>query len=221
MAYLEPLIQLFEENSNEDDAIPMAKYMKNHFEFLGLKSPLRRDLQKLFFKVNGLPNINNLEKIVNELWNKPEREYQYFAMDLLDKMKNKLPKKTIILYEKLVVSKSWWDSVDMIAAKLIGNHIMKYKDLEQLTRNWSTHENMWLRRTALLYQLKYKDQTDTKILDNYIEHNTGSNEFFINKAIGWVLREYSKTNPKYVVNFVNAHPKLSNLSKKEALKRIQ
>lgn len=221
MKYLEPLVELFENNANPEIAKPMAKYMKNHFQFLGLKSPVRRDLQKQFFKTNGLPPIADLEKIINELWNKSEREYHYFAMDLLDKMKNKLPEDTIKLYEYLIVTKSWWDTVDMIAAKLIGNHISKYKELESLTESWSTHEDMWLRRTALLYQLKYKSNTDTKKLSKYIVQNLGSNQFFINKAIGWALREYSKTNPQFVIDFVNQHPPLSNLSKKEALKRVK
>jgi len=221
MEYLKKLIDLFESNSDSKVAEPMAKYMKNHFKYLGLKSPIRRELQKQFFKTEELPEAIDVEAIVLELWMKPEREYQYFAMDLLDKMKNKLPKESISLYEKLVTTKSWWDTVDMIAAKLIGNHISKNPELISLTKQWATHEDMWLRRTALLYQLKYKDQTNTKILSKYIEQNTGSNEFFINKAIGWALREYSKTNPQYVFDFIDSHPELSNLSKREALKRIQ
>jgi 3-methyladenine DNA glycosylase AlkD len=186
-----------------------------------LKSPVRRALQQQFFKANGMPEVNDIENIINELWNKPEREYQYFAMDLLVKMKNKLPIETIKLYEKLIITKSWWDTVDLIAAKLIGNHINRFRETESLTEKWSTHENMWLRRSALLYQLKYKSNTDTHLLSKYINQNLGSKEFFINKAIGWVLREYSKTNPQYVIDFVNNHPTLSNLSKREALKRMK
>jgi len=221
MKYLKPLIELFENNASQEIAAPMAKYMKNRFEYLGLKSPLRRELQKQFLKSNGLPPINDVEAIVNYLWEMPEREYQYFAMDLLNKLKNKLPKESIYLYEKLIITKSWWDTVDLVAAKLIGNHIAKYNEYEKLTADWSTHQNMWLRRTALLYQLKYKADTNTTILEAYIHQNLGSKEFFINKAIGWILREYSKTNPQYVIDFVSNTPALSNLSKKEALKRIE
>jgi 3-methyladenine DNA glycosylase AlkD len=221
MEYLKLLVELFESNTNHVNAIPMAKYMRNHFKYLGLKSPFRRDLQKQFFKENGLPPINEIENIIEYLWEKSEREYQYFAMDLLDKMKNKLPKESITLYEKLIINKSWWDTVDLVAAKLIGFHINKYKELEIITEKWVNNENFWLRRTALLYQLKYKSNTDTKRLSTYIEQNLGSDEFFINKAIGWALREFGKTNPQYVIDFVNNHPALSNLSKKEALRRIK
>lgn len=218
--YLNNLYQLFETNSNVEIAEPMAKYMKNRFQFLGIKNPLRKELQKQFFKENGYPEIGKIDAIVRELWSKEEREYHYFAMDLLDKFKNKLPKESIQLYEHLIVTNSWWDSVDMIAAKLVGHHMLKHKKDLSFTTKWCTSDNMWLRRTALLYQLKYKDQTDNKKLALDIEQNLGSNEFFINKAIGWILREYGKTNPSFVTDFVTNHPSLSNLSKKEALRII-
>ena len=174
MDYLEPLIKSFEKNANPKFAEPMAKYMKYNFKYLGIKSPDRKELQKQFLKTNGLPPITDIELIIKELWNKPEREYQYFAMDLLDKMKNKLPEKTIILYEYLIVNKSWWETVDMVAGKLIGNHINRCRVLEVLTKNWATHNDMWLRRTALLYQLKYKSKTDNNKFSSYIEKNLGS-----------------------------------------------
>jgi len=218
--YLDQLYQLFKENSNVELAEPMAKYMKNRFQFLGIKNPTRKELQKQFFKRNGYPEIKIVDDIIRELWNKEEREYHYFAMDLLDKLKNKLPKETILLYEYLIITNSWWDSVDMIAAKLVGNHMLKHKEDVLLTTKWSISNNMWLRRSALLYQLKYKGQTDVQKLSLDIEQNLGSDEFFINKAIGWVLREYGKTNPDYVTQFVTDHPTLSNLSKKEAMRII-
>ncbi len=221
MNYLGPLYHLFEANKSAELAVPMAKYMKNHFEFLGIKRPLRNELQRQFFKENGLPAINQLSEVIKKLWSKPEREYQYFALDLMDKMKNKAPKETISLYKFTIINKSWWDTVDMIAAKLVGNHINKYPDDLKLLDKWSTDDNMWLRRTAILHQLKYKANTDTDRLKIYIESNLGSKEFFINKAIGWVLREYGKTNSEFVVEFVNNHPTLANLSKKEALRIIK
>lgn len=219
MSYLEPLYTLFEANKSLE-AEGMEKYMKNLFPFLGIKRPLRNELQKQFLKKNGLPEINQFSEVIKELWSMPEREYQYFALDLMDKMKNKVPRESINLYKYTITNKSWWDTVDMIAAKLVGNHIQKHPEDLKLIDEWSTDNHMWLRRTAILHQLKYKSNTDTERLKTYIESNLGSQEFFINKAIGWVLREYGKTNPNYVLAFVESHPNLSKLSKKEALRII-
>ncbi|MCB0402347.1 MAG: DNA alkylation repair protein [Flavobacteriales bacterium] len=218
MSYNDPLIALFEANRSPEVAGPMAAYMKNQFPYLGLKRPVRDELQKAFFKESGLPPVQDAEAITRELWQKPEREYQYFALDLLVKLKNKLPRESMTLFQEMIVIKSWWDTVDLIASKLVGNQVQRFPEFESLMEDWSTGENMWLRRTALLYQLKYKQKTNTKQLARFIESNLGSKEFFINKAIGWILREYGKTNPEFVSRFVEEHPNLSNLSKKEALR---
>ncbi len=219
MSYLEPLYNLFETNKSTE-AEGMEKYMKNLFPFLGIKRPVRNELQKQFLKENGLPEINVFNDVIKELWSKPEREYQYFALDLMEKMKNKVPHNTIELYQHTIIKKSWWDTVDLIASKLVGNHILRYPEDLRLIDKWSTDDNMWLRRTSILHQLKYKTKTDTNRLKAYIENNLGSQEFFINKAIGWALREYGKTNTDFVLSFVKSHPELSNLSKKEALRII-
>ena len=130
----------------------------------------------------------------------------------------KLPEQTIKLYEYLIMNKSWWDTVDMIASKFIGNMFLRFPDLrEEYLTKWLNSENIWLRRVCILYQLKYKENTDTKILERVISKTSNTNEFFLNKAIGWILREYSKTNAEYVKNFVKNY-NLSNLSKREALK---
>lgn len=220
MNYLTALCELFEMNRSAEHAQPMKKYMKNQFDFLGIKRPLRNELQKQFIKQYGLPKLEEVNEVITTLWNKPEREYQYFALDLLDKLKNKLPENTILLYKEIITTKSWWDTVDLIASKLVGNHIKKFSNHSSTIDSWSTDKNMWLRRTALLHQLKYKNETNTFTLTKHIESNMGSKEFFINKAIGWILREYGKVNPDYVISFVEEHPKLASLSKKEALRII-
>lgn len=199
----------------------MKKYMKNLFEFHGIKSPERRVLCREFIKSNGLPEKKELKTVIDELWNLPQREYQYFAMELLEKFKKQFEPNDIYLLEKLVLNKSWWDTVDFIAAHLIGSYFQRFpKNVKKITEKWISSNNMWLQRSAILFQLKYKNNTDVDLLFSYLKRCSHSNEFFIRKVIGWVLREYSKTDPKAVVTFVENH-QLKPLSKREALKWIQ
>jgi len=217
---LPALENLFRKNANPENAFFMKKYMKDKFRFLGIKSPERRALTRVFYKNHNRPDINNLENIVRKLWKLEEREFQYFAMELVEKELKKMAQNDIQLFEYLAVNKSWWDTIDFIAANLIGKHLSNYSGLvEQMNKKWISSENMWLNRTALLFQLKYKKNLDTKLLKQNILKCRDSKEFFIRKAIGWVLREYSKTNPVWVSEFVDSTT-LSPLSKREALKWI-
>ena len=137
------------------------------------------------------------------------------------KFKNKLDEEDLELIEYMITHNSWWDTVDMIASHLIGAYFKKYpKKKHALILKWSKSEDMWIRRTSIIFQLKYKDETDTELLAQVIENNLGSKEFFINKAIGWALRTYSAIDPEWVEDFVENHPDLANLSKKEALRSI-
>ncbi len=221
MEYVEKLVTLFRANYNPEVAESMAAYLKNRFQCLGLKRPQRNILQRTFFKENGVPEVDDMEIVTRNLWKFPEREIHYFTIDLLVKMQNKLPDYFIITFEDIIVSNSWWDSVDIIATKLVGNHFKKFPELrDKFINRWRISDDFWLRRTCLLFQLHYKKDTDTKLLFKLIEENLGSNEFFINKAIGWALREYSKTNADWVIDFVSK-AELSNLSKREALKWLK
>jgi len=217
---LHALENKFRKNANPENAFFMKKYMKDKFFFLGIKSPERRALTRTFYKNYNRPDINILENIIRKLWDLKEREFQYFAMELVEKELKKMVQNDIQLFEFLVVNKSWWDTVDFIAANLVGKHLLNFPGLiEQMNKKWIFSENMWLNRTALLFQLKYKNDLDTKLLKQNILKCRDSKEFFIRKAIGWVLREYSKTNPVWVSEFVDSTT-LSPLSKREALKWI-
>ncbi len=217
---LSAIENLFRKNANPEYAFFMKKYMKDKFSFLGIKSPERRALTSAFFKNYNRPDINNIENIVRKLWDMEEREFQYFAMELVEKFIKKFEPDDIELLEFMIVNKSWWDTVDLVAANLVGKHLSNFPGLiEQINKKWILSENMWLNRTALLFQLKYKNDLDTKLLKQNILKCRDSKEFFIRKAIGWVLREYSKTNPVWVSEFVNSTT-LSPLSKREALKWI-
>ena len=146
---------------------------------------------------------------------------QYCAIEILIKeLKRNYAKEDIQLIEKLIITKSWWDSVDTIAKNILGDYLLEHPlETEKVIERFSNSDNMWLNRSAILFQLGYKQKTNFDLLKSECEKHKNSNEFFIQKAIGWALREYGKNNPEVVKNFVNA-TNLKNLSKKEALKNI-
>ena len=220
MEYLSPLINSFKEAANPDKAIGMKSYMKNLFEFYGIDSKSRKEIQKHFFKANGWPGEDNLFQVVNELWNLPQREFQYCAIDILQKFSKKLQETDILNIEKLITEKSWWDSVDGLSAWICGAYFQKFPEkIPTEIGKWIDSNNIWLQRSTLLFQLKYKQQTNTGLLNEIVVKLASSDEFFIRKAVGWILREYSKTNPEWVKNLVSEQP-LSPLSYKEATKYI-
>lgn len=220
MTYIEQLIPLFKANQNKANAEPMKKYMKNHFPFLGIKTPARRELMKQFYKETGILKEPFQHNFVIALWEKEEREYQYAAHDYIRKSLKKLSKEDLPLMEKLITTKSWWDTVDSISPHPVGTIAQKYPEvITETIECWAYGDNMWLNRAAILFQLGYKEKTDEQLLYRYIKQNSGSKEFFIQKAIGWALREYSKTNPESVKKFI-AENELPKLSVREGSKYI-
>lgn len=218
--YLKTLTREFEKNSHLPTASAQKAYMKNRFEFYGLTAKNRRALQHPFLDHQQLPDKSQLNTIVKTLWKLPQREYHYFAQELAFQYTNQTEKNDIQLFEFMVKHQSWWDTVDYIATKLIAAYFKTYSpQREQYVLKWLASDNIWLQRSALLFQLKYKQETDTELLRLTINRLLGSKEFFINKAIGWVLREFSKINPEWVLDFVR-QTELNALSKKEALRRM-
>lgn len=193
--------------------------MRGQFPFYGLKAKERRELLKGF--IRELPFDENIESTIRQLWEGTEREYQYVAVDYLVKNKKKLSKVHINLLEYLITTKSWWDTVDAIASHLVGAIFEESQDLIESRGNiWLNSENIWLKRTMILFQLKYKDNTDETLLYSIIQQTKSIDEFFIQKAIGWVLREYSKINPSSVIAFIE-NQDLSNLAKREGMLQIK
>lgn len=206
--------------SNSSIALKQKAYMRDQFEYFGIKTTERREIQKPFLVKAFLPEKENLEQIVKELYSKPERDFHYFAQELTFKYIKQLTKQDIKLIEYLITTNSWWDTVDFIAVKLAGGYFKLFpEERNTIIQLWLDSNNIWLQRSALLFQLKYKDELDHTFLSHVINTLLGSKEFFINKAIGWVLREYSRKNPDWVLDFVSKH-ELSNLSKKEALRLL-
>ena len=218
IAYLR---KLFENEKNEEQAVAMARYMKNQFPFYGIKTPERRKCMSTFFRETGILALPLSHEFCLKLWDMPEREWQNAALDYLANYIGKLEVKDLPLLKTLITTKSWWDTVDMIASKLVGDLVLRNPDLIDTTMNdWVIHNNIWLRRTAILFQLTYKGQTNEKFLYEYIKKNADSKEFFIQKAIGWALREYSKINPDSVALFIKT-TELAPLSRREGSKYIK
>ena len=218
--YISILIKEFKLSANNKIALEQSAYMRNQFPFFGIKTTERRALQQAFLAKEMLPDKKEMEEIISTLWRQPQRECLYFAQELAFKYTNQIEKSDIELYEFMVVNQSWWDTVDFIAAKLMGAYFKKFPEEKTIyVKKWLKSGNIWLQRCAILFQLKYKKETDTTLLSDTINILLGSKEFFINKAIGWILREYSKTNPEWVIAFTE-NTALSPLSKKEALRLV-
>jgi len=219
--YTLSLKALFEENADPAKAGPMKKYMRDQYEYLGIKSPQAAALLSGHIKEHGLPPLEKLDVILRELWSLPQREFQYAAMNLMERLDKKLNEEFIITIEYLITTKSWWDTVDLLAGHAVGSQFKRFpKVKEKYLKKWRNSNNLWLRRTTLLFQLGYKKETDFDLLCELIKENLGSEEFFINKAIGWALRQYAHTNPAPVKKFVKATKELHPLSRREALKNI-
>ena len=214
--------KLYEEmiqHKNEEQAQKMSKYMLNKFEYIGIKTPERRKIFKNFFK-----EYKNEEKIdwefVNKCWENKYREFQYVAADYLKNMKDKLTIDVIPKLKQLVLEKSWWDTIDNLDMT-IGALALKDSNVNKILLEWSIDENIWLRRIAIDHQLLRKEKTNTELLEKILKNNLGQAEFFINKAIGWALRDYSKISPEWVKNFIEKNKEnMAKLSIKEASKYL-
>ncbi|CAI9395198.1 hypothetical protein BACSP_00912 [Bacillus sp. T2.9-1] len=218
--YVEELVKLYTQHMDRDYAEWSENYLRNQFAFLGIRTPIRRKLTKQFFREYGVPTKENLKDIIFILWERSEREYQKAALDILEKVKKELTPDDMPWLSSLLVKKSWWDTVDVLSPHIMGNLFTIYPELiAQYADQWIVDDNFWLQRSALLYQLYYKKRTDEKRLFQYILSRADSDEFFVQKAIGWVLREYAKTNPVAVRDFVSFND-LKPLSRREALKNL-
>ncbi len=217
--YLKEIKKKYATNANAIIAKGAKAYLLNQFEFYGIKTPLRRTICKAFYKSHPIVDHNELVQLIKECFDEPQRELHYFAIELLGYHKKLWCKKTLPLIEWMITHNSWWDSVDSTNSHVIGKFFIQYPELiAPYTHKWNRSKNKWLKRMSILFQLMYKDKTNTLLLSEYIEHCILEEDFFIRKAIGWALRAYANTDDKWVVNFVKVHPTLSSLSIREALK---
>lgn len=216
--WYQDLFEQLEHMQDKEQAIKMSAYMKDQFTFLGVPKPALNQFMKPY-----LQKSRKLEfdwDFVRLCWDKPYREAQYVAIEYILIHEERFTDLDFDKIQVLITEKSWWETVDSLDS-VIGILVMKYPYLREKVKKWSTCENLWLRRVSIDFQLKYKEKTDAVLLEEVISNNLGSNEFFINKAIGWSLREYSKVNPEWVRTFLERYKEvLSPLSIKEAGKYL-
>lgn len=212
------IVTVFHYFKDPETALAMSRYLRDQFPFLGLNAPLRKRLSRLFLKSRSKSELD--WDFVMYLWEKPEREFQYLAQAYLEKQQKNLSAKDLVKLSQLIRQKSWWDTVDGLD-QLVGNLTLRFPHLNQTMLEWSVSDNIWLRRVAINHQLGQKAKTSRELLGQIIENNLGQAEFFINKAIGWALRDYSKTNAAWVRAFIMAHEAdMANLSVREASKYL-
>lgn len=203
--------------SHDEDAKGMRRYMREQFDFYGVKTPVRRDITLALFTQYPPKDAIELEAIVRELWQQPSREIQYAACDYLYQYRTLLAARHLTFLRHLIITRSWWDTVDVLATRSLGDLCLRYTQVSSAMDKWIRDPNLWIRRSALLYQLKFRDLTDWERLRHYCEISAKEEDFFIRKAIGWSLREYAKINPSEVKRFVSMHD-FSSLTVREALK---
>lgn len=219
--WFDEIIDACQSLANPEKAIGMKAYMKNQFEFLGISSPERKELVSSFRKDKKISPDDRFWQLIEKLWKSPFRECQYIAIDLMTPLAKKMDCSNVPILEQLILTKSWWDTVDGLAPNIAGA-IFK-KDINcrnNYVYRWMESKNIWLQRSSVIFQLKYKKETDWDMLCEAILKHDTSSEFFVRKAQGWALRNYSSIQPQAVISFVEANPQLSGLTKKEALRKI-
>jgi 3-methyladenine DNA glycosylase AlkD len=220
MNYASLFIDHMNKHQNPLQHKDMEAYMKNHFEFLGVKSPERKAAMRSFIQIHGLPKTSQLESNIKELWESEKREIHYCAQEIFFRSKGFKSKESIELIEYMLTNKSWWDTVDFVASNLCGSYFQRFPDrISTRIMHWNKSENIWLIRASMLFQLKYRDGIDVQLLENLFASHLNSREFFIQKAIGWMLRETSKFNPGFVKEYVQKSH-LKPVSLREATKYI-
>jgi 3-methyladenine DNA glycosylase AlkD len=199
----------------------MSAYMKDVAPFLGISSPLRTSALRPVWKALGkAPSVRDLGDAATDLFDRDEREFAYAALDLLGRNKKVMDEAFLVdVVEPLILTKSWWDTVDSLRSEAVGPLVERYPSLLSAIRRWAATDNRWLVRSAIIHQLGYNEHTDVDLLFELCRMHAHQTEFFIAKGIGWALREYSYTDPDAVEEFV-ATTDLRPLSKREGMKAI-
>lgn len=216
---LDELINLLESHRNPERAVGMSAYMRDQFPFLGISKPVRAEICKPFMqtaKQNGRIDWGT----VDTLWNMTEREFQYVALEYIVTLRGSLSLSDLGKIKSLISRKSWWDTVDGFP-KIVSHIVQRHPEARTTMVDWSVDPYFWVRRSAIIHQLPLRAATDTALLETAILNNLGQREFFINKAIGWSLREFSKTDAAWVRSFIDRHrAALSPLSIREGSKYV-
>lgn len=219
--YLHHVQAIFLEKGDPLVAQGQMRYMRNQFEYYGLKAGRWMELSKQIFQEKGILQGEELQSLARLCFEDVHRELHYFALEMVQKTLKNQPAEFIDFFEELITTKSWWDTVDWLA-KLVGMHFKKHPDLIlPITERWMASGNFWLQRVCLIFQLTYRERTDFELMKKYILQIAGSKEFFLQKGAGWALRQHSRTDPAGVVEFVENNPQLAALTKREALRLLK
>ncbi len=201
-------------------AAGMRAYMRDRFEFVGVKTPERRRASKQLVTASKRLDLDQLLGLVDELREQPHREFHYVASDVLRANDRRLPPEWIEPIRRWITTDAWWDTVDAIASPTVGTMVRSHPDLVDVMDEWIDGE-LWLARTAIIHQLRFGDDTDEERLFRYARRRAGDPDFFIRKGIGWALRQYARTAPDAVRTFVDAHvDELAPLTIREATKHL-
>ncbi len=199
----------------------MARYMRDQFAFFGIGSPDRRRAVSDVTTAARRSDASSLLAFADLCWAAPERELQYVGADALRAGRATFTPDHLDRLASLITTKSWWDTVDVVAPYQVGSVVQRHPDAAQVMDEWIASDNIWIARSALLHQLHYKERTDADRLFDYSLQRAADTEFFIRKAIGWALRQYSKVAPDAVAAFVDEHEaEFSGLTVREARKHL-
>ncbi|MCQ9179142.1 DNA alkylation repair protein [Streptomyces sp. IBSBF 2953] len=220
-AVLERLTTAYAGAADPARAAAMRAYMKDVAPFLGLPTPDRRALSRAVLAGTPRPTEADCTAIALRCWALPHREYHYFAVDYLRRHSGRLSSAFLPVARRLITTTSWWDTVDLLAAHVVGALVAADPGLTADMDDWIVDEDLWVARTALLHQLRHKERTDADRLFAYCLRQSGHPDFFVRKAIGWCLREYAKTDPDAVRAFlVRERGRFAPLTVREALKNM-
>jgi 3-methyladenine DNA glycosylase AlkD len=207
--------------SDSAKAVPMQAYMKTSQPFYGIPATPHRQIFRQAIRKHPIQSRDEYEQAIEELWAGKYREEMYQALEIAEHCITYQDEREWAFYEKLVQTATNWDTLDWIVGKLVSTLVLRHRKFERVLKIWADSENFWVRRASLLAHLHHKEETNTKLLAATILKLAHEKEFFIRKAIGWVLRDYSYTNPDWVREFVEKHEtELSGLSRREAFKQI-
>ncbi len=208
--------------ADPEAAAAMAAYLKTDMPFYGVKTPERKPIFKAMLARFPVRSRAEYTEGVLALWERPHREEKYLAIGLAGAYPQYITIGSVPLYKRMIVEGAWWDLVDGVAADLIGRVLLDDRDRASVILDrWIDDPDMWLRRTAIIAQLRHKSATDEERLFRYCLSSAGEKEFFIRKAIGWALREYAKSAPGAVRSFVLANREVwSGLTYREATKHL-
>ncbi|MET9835180.1 DNA alkylation repair protein [Streptomyces sp. NPDC006385] len=218
---LERVTAAYSAAADPERAAAAQAYMKDVAPFLGIPTPERRALSRTVLLGTPRPDEADCTALALRCWRLPEREYHYFAVDYLRRHVGRCSSGLLPVTRHLITTVSWWDTVDALAAHVVGGLVAADPKLTADMDDWIADDDLWVARTALLHQLRYKERTDTERLFAYCLRQSAHTDFFIRKAIGWCLREYAKTDPDAVRDFLaRERGRFAPLSVREALKNI-